>query len=491
MKTSRLNRSCTQSCTTHTSRNVTKIFTTATVMITMNLLFFMILESMAFISKSPCTIERFRTSTAVRRTKDTKHSFCPGAKYDRDRFPVYSQQQQEIECKSQEKMIDGQNINEENCNGDDDDDILYNDLIYPPRSTLFDHTNVISKSIQFPSFKSNSSSSSFFYSILPHSNADEDNGTSIVGTGISSSIQSFIPKFLFYNVKQEEHNESSIGRIGVDVSIEFTNARVGAKELIYQCRSQKQQPQHPRQHQEDDNDELELLNYFTHILSYYQSVAYSDASTNGKSTNQVNTKNNNNMPCKARIVSSCGTKGIKCPRWHLDHVPVRLVMSLLGPGCIYLPHEIEMRQKKEQQQPQQQKHEHANNNKSINVNRYALNNIEFDDTEKANSVIMPNDAENILAVKANEGDAVLLMGRAWEKMSHVNNNLQQKKKQHNNNDNVEEDKNCSCCEGESSSSNISDIQVAAVPHRSPELMTNQMRVLLTVDIVPKICLIND
>ena len=35
---------------------------------------------------------------------------------------------------------------------------------------------------------------------------------------------------------------------------------------------------------------------------------------------------------KGRIVASRGKSGTKCPVWHLDHVPVRLIQSLVGPG---------------------------------------------------------------------------------------------------------------------------------------------------------------
>jgi Protein of unknown function (DUF1826) len=38
-----------------------------------------------------------------------------------------------------------------------------------------------------------------------------------------------------------------------------------------------------------------------------------------------------------RIVSSRGTAaGTKCPLWHVDHVPVRWIQALVGPGCEYV-----------------------------------------------------------------------------------------------------------------------------------------------------------
>jgi hypothetical protein len=35
----------------------------------------------------------------------------------------------------------------------------------------------------------------------------------------------------------------------------------------------------------------------------------------------------------ARIIASRGSSATKCPAWHQDHVPVRWIQSLYGPGC--------------------------------------------------------------------------------------------------------------------------------------------------------------
>lgn len=39
---------------------------------------------------------------------------------------------------------------------------------------------------------------------------------------------------------------------------------------------------------------------------------------------------------KARVVATRGPSGTKCPRFHLDHVPMRWVQALVGPGCDYV-----------------------------------------------------------------------------------------------------------------------------------------------------------
>merc|ERR1712071_719109 len=111
------------------------------------------------------------------------------------------------------------------------------------------------------------------------------------------------------------------------------------------------------------------------------------------------------------MVSSLGPIGTKCPRWHIDHVPIRLVMSLVGPGCVYLPHEYEI-----------QRNNH--HDISYNLNRDALNSLDEDNTELANRILVPSDIHNNddnndnnnnnnnnknknVIVKANTGDVVL------------------------------------------------------------------------------------
>ena len=37
-----------------------------------------------------------------------------------------------------------------------------------------------------------------------------------------------------------------------------------------------------------------------------------------------------------RLVATRGPASTKCPQWHLDHVPLRWIQSLVGPGCEYI-----------------------------------------------------------------------------------------------------------------------------------------------------------
>ena len=38
-------------------------------------------------------------------------------------------------------------------------------------------------------------------------------------------------------------------------------------------------------------------------------------------------------PFQARLVCGRGPTSAKCPQWHVDHVPVRYIQALVGPGC--------------------------------------------------------------------------------------------------------------------------------------------------------------
>mmetsp|Transcript_27293 Transcript_27293/g.40426 ORF Transcript_27293/g.40426 Transcript_27293/m.40426 type:complete len:338 (-) Transcript_27293:7-1020(-) len=250
---------------------------------------------------------------------------------------------------------------------------------YPPRNPLFESTNVITKHMQVPN-------TTFIHKIAPEA-----------------------PK-LWDRITQKPKNDN--GRIGVDITVEFRNAKHGAASLVQKCLV--------RSNVDMLDEELEEIeNYIADALAFFQeSIGVGVEQENGI--------------YKARLVSSLGSVGQKCPRWHVDHVPLRLVMSLAGPGCIYIPMEKEV-------------------NHPFRVDRDALNELDDDDTARANEVILPY-GEKDVAVYADKGDAVLLMGRAWENYH-------------------------------------PDYEMVkgglAAPHRSPKLSKDQLRVLLVVDLLPK------
>ena len=251
---------------------------------------------------------------------------------------------------------------------------------YPPRNPLLEGTNVITYPRPIPN-------KAFIESFAPPS-------PNPLWERFASSLG-------------EKHTARSERRIGVDVTVEFRDAKCGAADMVQQCLASSNQSTDM-----DMGNEMKVTEeYIADILSLFQKHIH------------VSDKD---VLCKARIVSSIGSVGQKCPRWHVDHVPLRLVMSLAGPGCIYVPIE------KERKHPK-------------GVDRDALNGLDEDDSTRANLLILPN-GEQDLAVYAEAGDAVLLMGRAWSESSN---------------------------------------KVPAAPHRSPEIEEDQLRILLVVDVVPE------
>jgi hypothetical protein len=135
------------------------------------------------------------------------------------------------------------------------------------------------------------------------------------------------------------------------------------------------------------------------------------------------------------------------------------------------------------------------------VNRHALNNLDEEDTTKANNIIVttvaPSTRSSLLPLTsstsikhakdgkccddgahgnklittlmhAKEGDAVLLMGKGWEEGvqdESINNTEEQAGHVHHGGIN--------CCH---------DNAILAAVHRSPKLRSNQERILLTVDL---------
>lgn len=289
---------------------------------------------------------------------------------------------------------------------------------YYQRHAIFQNTNAVSKSFPIPHPE-------IWRKFVAPTTTEESNRDN------HSSPSSFWEQLV--SSVQLGANSQKQNQLVNDVTVQFDDAETGAQELVEQCRLFTQ-----HRHSDDDDDnkqstllpenimmEREITRHLTDVLSYFKSIA-------GDS-------NSDNIKCQARIVSSIGKNGIKCPRWHADHVPVRLVMSIIGPGCDYIPHEVEVI---------------GSSANARLVDRNALNTLDEDDTRIANDIIVPPNNVNTggtVVTSAKEGDAVLLMGRAWED---------------------------SLSEGEVTNSSI----LAAV-HRSPVLSPGQERILLTVDLV--------
>jgi len=211
---------------------------------------------------------------------------------------------------------------------------------------------------------------------------------------------------------------------GVDVSVDFTDAGEGANELVRRL----QACDCGCDAQDSDNGSHKAVTAFIReVFSYYQESVQSPhhPSTVERGDDGAVTRD---CTFRTRLVSTNGPSGQKCPRWHVDHVPVRLVMSIVGPGCTYISHDAEFAIAKER-----------------TVDREALNELIEFDTARANALILPC-GEDGLAETAGVGEAIVMMGRAWEDADRRN--------------------------------------VGAVPHRSPDLVEGEGRILLTVDVLP-------
>ena len=244
-----------------------------------------------------------------------------------------------------------------------------------------------------------------------------------VATGGTQSLWDSTANFFLVGKHQKENLKQSSRVVSADVT--FQDPSIGAHVLMEKSglfKPQSENDESTRTLPETRMHDQATLQHLTKVLSYYQSIV---------------SPQNNYISCRAKLVSTIGSVGTKCPRWHADHVPVRLVMSLIGPGCEYIPFTMET---------------HSINGESRHIiNRSALNNLEIDDTILANELIVPPNDVRLVKMHTNidpvicakAGDAVLLMGKAWEE---------------------------------------EDNGVLAAVHRSPKLTEGEPRILLTVDV---------
>jgi hypothetical protein len=218
------------------------------------------------------------------------------------------------------------------------------------------------------------------------------------------------------------------GLLGVDQRVEFTDPFDGAQLLVEQLNEMGY------------SLSINEREYFTQVFTLFK--------TNASSSSLILNEGSMQRSCKfkARLVSSRGPIGKKCPRWHVDNTPIRLVLALAGPGCMYIPIHHE--------QTMKSVNKNGKRSPRILVNRNALNNLDEEDSEKANKIILPYGEEDV-AIQAHTGDAVFMMGRALE----------------------DEIDGRDCC------LHSSESLVKALVHKSPNIAADEARVLLTLDIV--------
>jgi len=103
---------------------------------------------------------------------------------------------------------------------------------------------------------------------------------------------------------------------------------------------------------------------------------------------------------KARLVATRGSPLTKCPQWHLDHVPVRWIQALTGPGCLWIAN------------PDEAVCWDRINALNDNDNDDDDDDIVLDDTSNDRNQLLV-DATRAVVEQAAPGEAVLLLGQEW------------------------------------------------------------------------------
>jgi len=154
---------------------------------------------------------------------------------------------------------------------------------------------------------------------------------------------------------------------GVDITTTFSNIDIGVHELINKCKLVLNEGNNSKEYKDTSNYLRECLHEFARMKP--------------------------NQTYKVRIVSSRGKKGQKCPRWHSDHVSIRLILALHGSGVCYA----------------------STNNCDCDSDVNASNET---NTKKANQMMEKKFSKSIQYF--NTGDYVILMGKQWENCEYGN-----------------------------------------------------------------------
>lgn len=231
-------------------------------------------------------------------------------------------------------------------------------------------------------------------------------------------------------------------RCGIDVAVTFSKVEEGARDLL-ECinfssladETKKQQAFH------------HLVLLFTAFQEIFEQGSTCNTTTPLLSLYSNKSKRTNTIQYQARLVASRGSSGSKCSRFHVDHVPIRLICALEGPGVVYIDDCFKSTAK--EVKTAQRNHRHHWREEGL------VNASDETDTKIFNNKILQLlDEESIPIRHAKTGDAIIMMGKKWEKRHQSQHNVQ------------------------TSKSNA----VGAVVHRSPNLSHFQGRVLLTVDV---------
>jgi hypothetical protein len=172
-------------------------------------------------------------------------------------------------------------------------------------------------------------SSSTEYDCLPPPPAEKPN---LQASPLLNSVTS-IPSSFFTDDKKNPFEvivpplfASGASGNGVDVTVNWNgsndNPRHVAQHVLSQIITKKAAATTRSQ-------EMKVMeDYLTTCLSEFQSFCEEHLLLSS------GVKNNNYY--QIRLVATRGAAATKCPQWHLDHVPLRWIQSLVGPGCEYV-----------------------------------------------------------------------------------------------------------------------------------------------------------
>ena len=224
--------------------------------------------------------------------------------------------------------------------------------------------------------------------------------------------------------------------------VKFTDASVGARELLHRCGIFR-----PSEASEAEFLAREAtLQHLTDVLSCFQAVVAPVGPLQG-------------LEYTARIDASVGPDGKKCPKFHVDNVPARLIMSILGPGCVYVPENVVDAGDEADFLPRV-------------VDRRMLGAVRRT-TSMSNDLIVPPEVVEKFEVspvkQARQGDVLLLMGGQWQDAAPTSCG------------------DCASCKGKeavpSEEGAVAKEHLFAAVHRSPDIKQGQERILLVVDLV--------
>jgi len=218
----------------------------------------------------------------------------------------------------------------------------------------------------------------------------------------------------------------------VDVHSIFRDSSSGARDLLQQCGLT---PELLSQSKYD-----ETMIHVENLLNVYVSVI-TEAFASSPSIE--------GLSFKARIIASRGTDAKRCPRWHVDNVPLRLICALEGPGVCYLQKKDELHEETAVR---------ISTQKSSKIDPKLFRDSWEVETSEVNAAIVAKYG-NYEQMQALLGDIVLLLGGKWGGGICLDD----------------------CCNHEESPE-VKKYGLKAAVHKSPEILPSQGRVLLTVDI---------